>query len=1075
MKKSAAIFIFLFCCTFVGAQSTERADSLFTKAAQFSIANQNEQAAEYFEKALEEELELDPLRTDNVYNLLGHLSQTYLNLNQTGNAIAYKKEQISVCDLIKNRSDRNCLDNHIELASIYTAINDQQEALMTYAYLYDLVVTDLGENSKEFARVSSMLGSQYIKMQLFDQAAQYVEESVNAIERVFGKNYYLYDFLRNDLANIYMNSRRYEEAQTLFLDLYEHSNLTGEDQGALDGILLYNLAALYKNLGKFPESIAYYYDLLDILNKEKKKDYRMISMIQNEISVLYQYLGELDKALPLTEESMHTIETQFGKEDAEYGVRLNNLGLIYQSLGMSEKALELYTQSLENTGKTLGKNNIQYAIRLNNLGMAYQTMDQPKDALPYLLEAQEIIAKTDGIESAQYANNFANIAMCYQQLKDYDKALPLYHQAMELTRLSMGEYVADYIYRLSNLGLIYQLKNQYTDAIPHQVEAYEKGKTILGENHQFLGYIIINLAILYENLGKLNESFDLINEGLENTKNQIRRNFSFLSEQQKEKFLGNVNMVFNYYKSFLWRNDASIIEIPKVAYEMELLSKGLILTSSEQLRQSVENGNDPALLAFYDEWFAKRSAIAQQYALNREERTPELNKWEEEAETMERQLLLRSDAFQQTSQIGKITVKDVQNHLKNDEAAIEFVSFQHSDILQQNDTIYYYALVLNKNDAQPKYIKLTTQNEIDRLLNSVGSGKSQVDNLYRGSIVKSTEQNLSGIYNLIWKPLETCLTEGQTVWFAPSGTLNQIAFSAIVDADGKYLSDKYDLKQVSTTAKILNSDNEFKLSEIALFGGIRYDESATLLAKTANAIQGKDEFISRALTDDLQRGGESWNYLEGTLNEVSDIKSIAEKKNVKVRYFTGSQAMEEQFKAMNGKNSPQILHIATHGFFFPDPESNQEILSETQNNFKLSDNPLNRSGLLFAGANHSWKGEKLPDGLEDGILTAYEVSNVSLPNTRLVVLSACETGLGDIKGSEGVYGLQRSFKIAGADYLLMSLWQVPDRETAEFMEHFYQQLFAKQSIEKSYKETQNYMKSKYPGEPYKWAAFVLVR
>ncbi len=160
MKKSAAIFIFLFCCTFVGAQSTERADSLFTKAAQFSIANQNEQAAEYFEKALEEELELDPLRTDNVYNLLGHLSQTYLNLNQTGNAIAYKKEQISVCDLIKKRSDRNCLDNHIELASIYTAINDQQEALMTYAYLYDLVVTDLGENSKEFARVSSMLGSQ---------------------------------------------------------------------------------------------------------------------------------------------------------------------------------------------------------------------------------------------------------------------------------------------------------------------------------------------------------------------------------------------------------------------------------------------------------------------------------------------------------------------------------------------------------------------------------------------------------------------------------------------------------------------------------------------------------------------------------------------------------------------------------------------------------------------------------------------------------------------------------------------------------------------------------------------------
>src|SRR5690606_26135992 len=181
------------------------------------------------------------------------------------------------------------------------------------------------------------------------------------------------------------------------------------------------------------------------------------------------------------------------------------------------------------------------------------------------------------------------------------------------------------------------------------------------------------------------------------------------------------------------------------------------------------------------------------------------------------------------------------------------------------------------------------------------------------------------------------------------------------------------------------------------------------------------------------------------------------------------------------RNSPNILHIATHGFFFPDPETSKEelervkIIEEQQNMFKLSDNPLNRSGLLFAGANHSWKGEKQPVDVEDGILTAYEASHVSLPHTALVVLSACETGLGDIKGSEGVFGLQRAFKAAGADYLLMSLWQVPDKETAEFMEEFYQNLFDSKNIEKSFSDTQRYMKTKYPDDPYSWAAFVLLK
>jgi len=203
--------------------------------------------------------------------------------------------------------------------------------------------------------------------------------------------------------------------------------------------------------------------------------------------------------------------------------------------------------------------------------------------------------------------------------------------------------------------------------------------------------------------------------------------------------------------------------------------------------------------------------------------------------------------------------------------------------------------------------------------------------------------------------------------------------------------------------------------------------------------------------------------------------------NVKINYINGEKASEDIFKSTIDKMSPDILHFATHGFFFPDPyrkgEKQKDTGSEDRSTmigvrtFVRNDNPLFRSGLVLAGANDVWsqemKGEK-----EDGVLTAYEVSNLNMQNTKLVAMSACETGLGDIRGSEGVYGLQRAFKMAGVDFLIMSLWQIPDRETVEFMTIFYEQFFKQKDIRKAFITAQSQMREKY--DPYYWAAFVLV-
>ena len=210
-------------------------------------------------------------------------------------------------------------------------------------------------------------------------------------------------------------------------------------------------------------------------------------------------------------------------------------------------------------------------------------------------------------------------------------------------------------------------------------------------------------------------------------------------------------------------------------------------------------------------------------------------------------------------------------------------------------------------------------------------------------------------------------------------------------------------------------------------------------------------------------------------DEALGILETAEKKaGNRSTVKKGYAATEETFKQL-GKNepSPRILHVATHGFFFPDPASSNPAKGG-EPAFKVSDNPMIRSGLILAGANHAWKTGLPLANLEDGILTAYEISQLDLRHTDLVVLSACETGLGQIAGNEGVYGLQRAFKIAGAKNLVMSLWQVPDYQTQELMTIFYQKmLLENMPVQVALQAAQEEMRQR-NYEPYYWAGFVLI-
>lgn len=189
---------------------------------------------------------------------------------------------------------------------------------------------------------------------------------------------------------------------------------------------------------------------------------------------------------------------------------------------------------------------------------------------------------------------------------------------------------------------------------------------------------------------------------------------------------------------------------------------------------------------------------------------------------------------------------------------------------------------------------------------------------------------------------------------------------------------------------------------------------------------------------------------------------------------TGTMASEEAFKALDGK-SPEVLHLATHGFFLPVTENKSKLNEDVSdgNMFTVQQNPMFRSGLVLAGGNHTWKGGAAITGKEDGILTAYEIAQMDLSTTRLVVLSACATALGDLQGNEGAIGLQRAFKMAGVREMIVSLWPVPDMETAALMSLFYRNCLNGMGTREALRKAQLKIKEKYPS-PFFWAPFVVV-
>ncbi|TMI65242.1 MAG: CHAT domain-containing protein [Bacteroidetes bacterium] len=834
---------------------------------------------------------------------------------------------------------------------------------------------------------------------------------------------------------------------------------------------IFVLASQYDMIFQYEKAELLYIEAIEIIKTKEGINSRDYVRCLTILASMYAQMGQYGKAESLFLEIKETGKKVLGENSPAYAKILNNLGELYEKLGQYVKAGRLYLDAMEIWEK---ENSIEYISSINHLAHMYQMAHQYATADTLYQQLIILLKQTLGENNANYAAAIDNLASLYKEMGEFEKAEPLQIEAIRIKKIVLGVNDPDYAIGLNKLAFLYKAMGKYEKVEPLYIEALGIVKKVLGINNPAYADRLNNLAIFYQERGEYKKAEPMLSDVKKNETKNLLEVFNVLSEKEKNNYLEFKAYVFYQQNSFLYSYQKAGNDFVKENYNLQLVLKSLALSNSKKVIESIRNNRDSTVQYLYNQWQLKKSTLSQQYAIPITKRRSDLQQIEEQTENLEKELTRRSTEFRQQQQNLQIKIEDVQKKLEKDGAAIEFVDFRLYTKGWTDSTIYA-AYILRKNDSVPSFVPLCEEKQFNKYFTNSRSS-SGIKSLYRSEPIDETSTEVflgDSLYALIWKPLLPYLNGITKISYSPSGLLNRVAFQALPTPDGQLLIDKYEMNQYISTRQLAVEEEKTKTRSqfITLFGDCAFTMDSISIVKNIPPKSGVSNIYSSGISRDENKG--SWRQLEGTATEINQIKNLFAKNKIDTASFMQQKATEEQFKNLSG-NSPTILHLATHGFFLPDPEQKRkegfEVLNT--NTFKLSDDPMMRSGIVLSGANRVWSGQAPIEGREDGIVTAYEISQLDLHNTELVVLSACETALGDIKGTEGVFGLQRAFKLAGVKSLLLSLWKVPDKETAELMTTFYQYYLAGNSLREALHKAQMDMKKKY--RPYYWAAFVLI-
>ena len=840
------------------------------------------------------------------------------------------------------------------------------------------------------------------------------------------------------------NAGKYDEAQPLVERVIEIRQKELGSENASTANAMTHLARITDAQGKYDEAEKINQRVLQIREKVLGADHPDVAYTLNYLATNYNHKEDFQKAITFHQRALAIREKAFGPNHPIVAVSLINLGVVYDSLGDKLKAQELYQRALTIQEKTVGAENLNTAIILNNIGKIYVDVNEAKKAEPYLLRAVGILEKLFAPDNPRITDALTNLAYCYVEQLEFEKAEPLYQRILSSREKTVGQNHPLTAHAAFNLANLYAIKKDFEKAESLYRRALLIRENTLGQDNPGVGEVLSGLSLLLAVKGDVGQAIKLQQRASEIDERNISLNLAIGSERQKLAFIKNLfdrtNQNIVIQTQYAPDNPTAI----ELAATTVLRQKGRVLDAVSnnliQLRQRF-NEQDQSLL---DKLNATTTQLAELILNGPEETTlaehqSKIKTLTDEREKLEDEISRRAAGFYTKSQ--PVTLASVQAVIPRDSVLIEFAVYEQDKF---NPTT-------NKPNSEPRYVAYVLHNQGEVKWKELGEAKpiDEAITAYRQALrdpKRNDVQKLArAVDEKIMQPIRALFGDAKQLLISPDGELNLIPFEALVNEQEHYLIERYSFTYLTSGRDLLRMQvaRESK-SKPLVIANPSFGEPVTEQIATTKPILRK----RRSITTTRDLSDAYFAPLGGTAQEARSIQTLFPES----AFLTGTQATES---ALKQTTAPRILHIATHGFFLEDNANNK------------IENPLLRSGLAFAGANRR-NGKN-----DDGILTALEASGLNLWGTKLVVLSACDTGLGEVKNGEGVYGLRRAFVLAGAESLVMSLWPVSDYVTRILMTNYYENLKQGMGRGAALRQVQlGMLKKNGRQHPFYWASFI---
>jgi CHAT domain-containing protein len=847
----------------------------------------------------------------------------------------------------------------------------------------------------------------------------------------------------------------------------------GPDHHAVASVLR-SQGAHYLDIDDYAKAEQLFQRALTIYQESLGPEHPKVAGTLNDLALVYEIRGDYAKAEPLFKQALTIWEKTLGPEHPNVSLALNDLASLYKRTGEYAKAEPLYQHSLTVREKRMGPEDPSVAQALNDLADYYLYQDEVVRAEPLYQRALAILEKALGPEHINLTGSLDGLAAIYGRIKsDYAKAEQLHQRSLAIWEKTLGPENFHIAPPLENFAHFYYDKGKYAKAEPllkRALAIYEKS---YGLENVDVARILGALAVLYTVKGDIAQSITVLSRVSAVSERILARNLAAGSERQKLAYLALFSRETDLTLSLHSQAAPNDPQALNLAFTTLLRRKGRGLDAMADTIATLRRHATPQNQMLFDQLTEARSRLAALTLKVSGDADPytyqaRLKPLEEKIENLEADLSARSAEFRAQSQ--PVTLAAVQAALPARNALIEFAVYTPQELRGRKSKPARYLAYLLAPQGQPRWVDLGEAAPIDH---AVDAWRKSLHNPNRPD-VKQLARDLD---DKIMRPVRSLLREMpvrlRRLLIAPDGSLNLIPFAALVDEENRYLVERYSISYLTSGRDLLRlQTSQSSKSAPLVVANPTFDKVATI-AMRGGQRPGKSQAGNQERTQ-VDPTKVFFRSLPGTQEEALAVKAVLPEASV----LQQEQATET---AVKQARAPRFLHIATHGFFLDDQETPPAEIpgAFSDDPLRISDqrlskwaahikDPLLRSGLALAGANQGRSGD------DDGLLTALEMAGLDLWGTKLVVLSACDTGVGEVRNGEGVQGLRRALVLAGSESQIMSLWSVLDNRTKDLIIPYYRALHKGEGRSDGMRHVQLQMlRSKEWQHPFYWAAFIL--